>query len=83
MGKATSEDLGEGLNVGLVGGRREGTLGGQGEGWEGEDLTKGKTTDKLFSKAKSGKKISVLLVRKFFSRDQIIGRSVYGGRGVN
>ena len=29
LGRAASEDMGEGLNVGLVGGSREGTLGGQ------------------------------------------------------
>ena len=30
---------------------------------------------------KSRKKFSAILVRKFFSRDHLIGRGVYGGRG--
>ena len=32
LGRAASEDMREGLNVALVGGRREGTFGGQSEG---------------------------------------------------
>ena len=70
LGRAASEDMGEGLNVGLVGGSREGTLGGLSEGWEGKEPTKGQ----LFSRTKSGKYFSVLHLRKFFfSMDQLIG----------
>ena len=43
LGRAASEDMGEGLNVGLVGGRREGTFLGQGEGCEGAEPTRGQT----------------------------------------
>ena len=73
------EETGEGSNIELVGGRREGALG---EGWEEEDHIRGQTIEELLTRAKSGKNFCVLLVRKIFARDQLIGRSVYGGRGA-
>ena len=46
------EETGEGSNIELVGGRREGALG---EGWEEEDHIRGQTIEELLTRAKSGK----------------------------
>ena len=62
-------------------GRDSETLGGTGEGPEvGVDPMSNHTFDQLHELAKSKKHFSVLLVRKLFTREQLNGRSVYGGR---
>ena len=60
------------------------TLGGTGEGPEvGVDPISNYTFDQLHGIAKSQKHFSVLLVWKLFTREQLNGRSVYGGRNGN
>lgn len=46
----------------------------------GEDPLRELTFEELFKIAKSEKHFSVLLVRKLFSREQLEGHSVHGGR---
>ena len=65
-------------------GRNSETLGGTGEGPEvGVDPISNYTFDQLHGIAKSQKHVFVLLVRKLFTREQLNGRSVYGGRSGN
>ena len=50
--------------------------------WEGqgEDRMRALSIDKLHAIAKSEQNFAVLLVRKFFSKEQLNGHSVFGGR---
>ena len=76
-GEATvSGGMGAGEEVGEEG---RGVSNASREG-QGEDRIRALSIDKLHAIAKSEQNFTVLLVRKFFSKEQLNGHSVYGGR---
>ena len=73
-----------GIGVGICVGELEGLLGHVRErttcAGRDEDVMRTRSLDDLYSLAKSKQHFAVLLVRKLFSREQLLGRSAMGGK---